>query len=76
MRLPWLNPGSAGPRKSLKRELIAALAIKLLALFVLWLVFFSRPAVPDMTVGMAPDRVAAAIVAPAHQPPHRQGTSQ
>jgi hypothetical protein len=75
MQLPGLTPGSTGPRKSLKRELVATLAIKLLVLFVLWLVFFSRPAVHDMTVGMAPDRVAAAIVAPAHQP-SSQGTSQ
>ena len=58
MRLPWLKPADGASRKGLRRELIAALAIKLLALLALWLLFFSRPALHDMRTGMAPDRVA------------------
>jgi hypothetical protein len=79
MRLPWLKPADGASRKGLRRELIAALAIKLLALLALWLLFFSRPAIHDMSTGMAPDRVAAAVVAPAAAPadrPARQGTPQ
>ena len=72
MRLPWLKAGGADSRKTLRRELIAALAIKLLVLAGLWAVFFSRPAFDGMTEGMAPGRVAAAIVsAPAPTPPPR-----
>lgn len=65
MRLSWMRRASGGTKKSLRREIAVVLAIKALVLYGLWAVFFSHPAVPDMTAGMAPGRVAAVLVAPA-----------
>jgi hypothetical protein len=64
MQLPQLKRGSDTPRKLLGREIAIVLAIKLLALYGLWYVFFSHPAIHGMTEGMDPDCVAAALVAP------------
>lgn len=62
MRLPWLKRGP-GAKKLLGREIALTLAVKLLLLYGIWHVFFSRPAIHSMIDGMDPDRVAAKLVA-------------
>ncbi len=64
MQLPRLKRNAGGARKTLRREITIALAIKLLVLYGLWYVFFSHPSIHGMTEGMDPDRVAAALIAP------------
>jgi hypothetical protein len=64
MHLPRLKRNADGARKTLRREIIVALATKLLVLYGIWHFFFSQPAIQRMTEGMDPDRVAAALVAP------------
>jgi len=63
MQLPRLKRNIYGARKTLRREIAIALAIKLLLLYGLWYFFFSHPAIHGMTEGMDPDRVAAALIA-------------
>lgn len=74
MRLPRLIRRAGG--RSLGREIAVALAIKLLVLYGLWSVFFSRPAIHDMTAGMAPERVAAALLAPPAAPSENRRTAR
>ncbi len=64
MRLPRLKRSTDGAKKTLRREIALALAVKLLLLYGLWYAFFSHPAIRGMTEGMDPDRVAAALIAP------------
>jgi hypothetical protein len=59
MQLPRLNADDG--TRSLRREILLVLAIKLLVLVGIWIAFFSRPAIDSMTAGMDPGRVAAAI---------------
>jgi hypothetical protein len=47
----------------LARDVTLVLVLKGAALFVLWSLFFSAPVAPRMTV--APDQVAARLLAPA-----------
>lgn len=63
MQLQRLDAVTKG-RPHLGREIAITLAIKLLLLFGLWYVFFSRPAIDSMIQGMDPGRVAAAAIAP------------
>lgn len=63
MQLPRLKRNTDGAKKTLRREITIALAIKLLLLYGLWYFFFSHPAIHGMTEGMDPDRVAAALIA-------------
>lgn len=54
-----------GHKKSaLGREIAVMLLIKVVLLYGLWLAFFNHPAIPNMTRGMDPGRVAAVLVAP------------
>lgn len=64
MRLPRLKHNTGNARKTLRREITIALAIKLLVLYGLWYAFFSHPSIHGMTEGMDPDRVAAVLIAP------------
>ncbi|VVC82387.1 cytochrome oxidase putative small subunit CydP [Sideroxydans sp. CL21] len=64
MQLPRLKRNTGGARKTLRREIAVALAIKFLVLYGLWYAFFSHPSIHGMTEGMNPDRVAAALIAP------------
>jgi hypothetical protein len=61
-RLPWLKR-TPGARKTLGREIVLTLTIKLLLLYGLWYVFFSHPALHSMIDGMDPERVAATLLA-------------
>jgi hypothetical protein len=62
VRLPRLGISGARGRKPLAREIAITLAIKLLLLYGLWFLYFSRPAIDNMVDGMDPDRVAAIVV--------------
>jgi len=64
MQLPRLKRNTDGAKKTLRREITVALAIKLLVLYGLWYAFFSHPSIHGMTEGMDPNRVAAALIAP------------
>jgi hypothetical protein len=64
MQLPRLVAIGRKPRRHLAREIAITLAVKLLLLYGLWSLFFSRPAIDSMIEGMNPDRVAAALAAP------------
>ena len=64
MHLPRLKRDASDAKKTLRIEIIVALALKLLLLYGLWYFFFSQPAIHSMTEGMNPDRVAAALIAP------------
>lgn len=55
----------------LRREIAIALTVKLAVLYGLWFAFFSHPQLQKMTEGMAPDRVAAALVATPQPQPSR-----
>jgi hypothetical protein len=75
MQLPRLKRNTDGAKKTLRREITIALAVKLLLLYGLWYVFFSHPSIHGMTEGMDPDRVAAVLIAappPKINEPHEE----
>ncbi len=56
-------------RRTLRREIVITLAIKLAVLYGIWFAFFSEPQLPKMTDGMDPDRVAATLISPSLERP-------
>ncbi len=62
--LRWSTPSARRERPGLLwREIGIVLLVKGALLYGLWLAFFSEPAVPRMSEGLDPGRVAAALVA-------------
>ena len=46
----------------LAKEIAVLLAVKAVALFVIWYAFFSRPPIPSMIKGMEPVKVETALL--------------
>jgi hypothetical protein len=70
--VPHAGHFMATRRPRLRREIAVALTVKAVVLCGLWFAFFSHPQLPKMTEGMAPDRVAAALVAIPQPQPSRE----
>jgi hypothetical protein len=54
--------------RSLTREMVVVLFVKVIVLTLIWWVFFSRPEIHSMTAGMDPAAVSAAILDRPPQP--------